>query len=186
MPRASRTFRSGRQARRTNWIARVEGFSNSSFTAGATASVDLLDPTDPTDEISKYVSPTLVRIRGFFCVDPDFPADASIHHCHVQLYLYHSAVAIASWDATSMSLDDILWTGGWGYSRAAQFLGGATQSLAQVWLSHPPIVVDVKAMRRFEDNRKLRLGVHVDGTTTGGSSPVDARLSYLLRALVME
>jgi hypothetical protein len=169
-------------------LARVEGFSATAFGQGTTSSVDLLDPTDTATEISKYVDPTLVRIRGFFCVDPDMVADALIHHCHVQLYLYVSQIAIASFSAAEMSRDDILWTGGFGYSRAAAWTStpGASVALAQVWLNHPPIEVDVKAMRRLGDNSKLRLGVHVDGTTAGSSTPVDARLSYILRMLVKE
>jgi len=180
MPRFARGTRS--VARRTNWTSytKVE-----TVVAGAQNDLILLDPTDSTTEISKYVNPTLVRTRGYILVDPSTSSGTTgsqFSHTWAALYVGETAIASLIPSGTAAqggwNSDSILWTGAQGYS------SHGTQSTAVGWdryvYEHQPMVVESKAMRKLEDRFKVRLAI---ANYTGGQ---DVIFLITLRFLIKE
>lgn len=169
-----------RRARGTNWIGR-HSFDNVTVTAGGTSTVELLDASDSSDEISQYLDPTLVRIRGHIVVDPEWSSDplaSTSKYYHTLICLAVGQTAFAIDDSTDLSSDRIIWT--MLFSGAVHLHQDSTGWISVVDQVLRPAEVDCKAMRRFGDDMKLFMSI--DNAVASDS----VKVHYALRMLVKE
>ena len=169
-----------RRARGTNWIGR-HSFDDLTVNAAATSTVELLDASDSSDEISQYLDPTLVRIRGWIVVDPEWSSDplaSTSKYYHVLVCLGVGQTPIAVNDSTDLSSDRIIWTGL--FSGAVHLHQDSTGWISVVDQVVRPMEVDVKAMRRFGDDNKLWMSI--DNAVASDA----VKVHYALRMLVKE
>jgi len=172
-----------RNQRRTNWIGYHLNGTDATTSPGAYRTFALADPTDATSEISKYVDPTIVRIRGHVLADPVItPVTLTPQFCRLWFILHVGEAAYTTWITdtnAALSKDGILWTGGYGIHYNADQSTAVGFTVQQG--SMQSIEFDVRAMRKLEDDRALFFTImnHSDST-------VDCDVAMLARVLVKE
>jgi hypothetical protein len=132
-----------------------------------------------SSELAKYVDPTLIRIRGNMLVDYVLAVSTAPQaiHCYMAIWLGRGDQTFG-WNE-----DNILWTGAAGSQSAYhENVSGSGDSESTSALYLPAIEVDVKAMRRMEDDGVLHL--HVEGLNI--TSPGSFFVSWQLRMLFKE
>jgi len=171
--------------RRTNWLAEGPTYVSDDVAAGEVRNITLWNANDSSDELSKYVRPTLIRIRGQILVDQTMTASdppvADFFHAYFALY-YNQSAPLGSSDNLTWSSDHILWTDAAGSQLVAENQG--TPAGYVVWSYHQNLVkldVDVKAMRIIADTGTI--GLHIENLSSGNDS---FTFSYLFRALFKE
>ena len=167
--------------RRTNWIGRHSFDVLSPVAAAATTTVELLDASDSSDEISNYTDPTLVRIRGHIVVDPEWSSDplaSTSKYYHTLICLGFGQTPISVNDSDTLSSDRILWTGL--FSGAVHLHQDSTGWISVVDQVVVPTEVDCKAMRKFGDDMKLWMSI--DNAVASDS----VKVHYALRMLIKE
>lgn len=177
-------------ARRTNWIAfGTQGGTAAQVGANSQEDYIVLDPTNAASEMSKYVDPTLVRVRGSIVFDADFSGSAGSQyaHCYCALYVAQEPIdftvsAGAPAEDAAWSSDRIIWAGAAG---AAVFntvvtSGSDVDYGFSVTQNVQTIDVDARAMRKLGDDLKLILSVMNVPANVAVSN------SFMLRCLIKE
>jgi len=129
----------------------------------------IVNPAEWQGSANSFQRATLLRIRGWlsYCSDAE---DASAGAFFACIYVVdENENALSPLTAATYTDDDVLWTGG--VQSGSLGTGAVETRIPYVW------DVDVKAMRKLDSSREVRLSVVC---TTG----LDGRFSCGLRALV--
>jgi len=155
--------------------------------AGTGGMITLINPEDTASEVSRYVSPVLVRVRGFILIDFDVDLTAATNNAQVMagLFVEDSDTGLANNVAASLSRDSCIWFDMCGLSNDNIAVSGteSNDTVQSVAFAHAKLTIDTKAKRRLEDTKKLIL------VLTNMSDPagaVDITYTYGIRTLLVE
>ena len=176
----SRRFSRGRGSRRsshTAWAA-----YQTTFNPLAASSHETAVAFDPSPLLAVGNAPTVIRVRGELMIDPDFdPAGTGPTQWQCGARICVCETAPATWSATALEDEDIIWAGilgGSGNRFRTQLTAVGVETFGHI-TTNDREKIDTKAMRKLTEQDRVWFAI----TNLTTSQPIEFKYTVFLRIL---